>query len=181
MGVSSYACKHHPTMKLCVAVIAVIGFACNTANSYAREFSYGIGHGGAIRGLGDAQDYSPAEASKNSVDTVSSDFLPVDYLVTEVAERQKRSPHHHKKKQAHKRKHRQDKHKIFQTYLKSIRNGVQGVKTRVQNGFNLFAAAVQNAVGNAQNAVQNFKTRLRKHKEAKKRHKKQRRHKKHHQ
>merc|ERR1712154_288867 len=153
MGVSSYACKHLPTMKLCVAVIAVIGFACN-ANSYDREFSHGIGHGGAIRGLGDAQDYSADEASENSADIVSSDFIPVDFLVTEVVERQKRSPHHHKKKQTHKRKHRQNKHKILRSYLKSIRNG-----------FNLFTAAVQNAVGNAQNAVQNFITRLRKHKE----------------
>merc|ERR1712018_217149 len=150
MGVSSYACKHLPTMKLCVAVIAVIGFACNAANSYDREFSHGIGHGGAIRGLGDAQDYSADEASENSADIVSSDFIPGDFLVTEVQERQKRSPHRHKKKQTHKRKHRQNKHKILRSYLKSIRNGVQGVKTRVQNGFNLFAAAVQNAVGNAQ-------------------------------
>merc|ERR1712083_262504 len=153
MGVLLCVSPPPPIMHTCVAVIAVIGFACNTANSYDGEFGHGIGQGGTTRRLADAQDNPAHEASEDLSNTVSSDNSLGGSLVTDDVWRHKRSPHHHKRKQSHKTKHRKNKHKIIRGYLRGIRNGVEGVKTRVQNGFNLFTAAVQNAIGNAQNAV----------------------------
>merc|ERR1712223_215105 len=125
MGVSSCVRHRHPIMHSCVAVIAVIGFACNTANSYDGEFGHGVGNGGATGGLRDAQDYSTHEAFEDHSDTVSSDISLGDSLVTLDGWRHKRSPHHHKRSphhhhkrsphhhkrnKSHKRKHRKNKH-----------------------------------------------------------------------
>merc|ERR1712117_791363 len=96
MGVSSCVRHHHPIMHTCAAVIAVIGFACNTANSYDGEFGHGVGNGGATGGLGDAQDYSTHVAFEDHSNTVS-DISLGDSLVTVDGWRHKRSPHHHKR------------------------------------------------------------------------------------
>merc|ERR1712038_275837 len=123
-SVSSCVRHHHPIMHSYVAVIAVIGFACNTANSYDGEFGHRVGNGGATGGLRDAQDYSIHEAFEDHSDTVSSDISLGDSLVTvdgwhhkrsphhhkRSPHHHKRSPHHHKRNKSHKRKHRKNKH-----------------------------------------------------------------------
>ena len=163
-------------------IIAVIGFACKTVNSYDGEFGHGSGHGRGGRGLSDAQDVVANKAAADSDDTFNGAHFAGSFLDDNESDsaRVKRSPHQHReRKHQRKRNHKRNKYRNFRKSVKSIgkrvRDTVENIKDQVQDGFNLFANALQNAVSNVKEHVRKQKERKRRRKQ-----RKHRKHRKHH-
>ena len=79
-------------------VVAIIGLAVKAERSCDGETEHRIGHGGGFGRLSDASDNFVDKIAEDIVGHMVSFAPPVVFPVTNQEGREKRSPHHHRRK-----------------------------------------------------------------------------------